>query len=242
MHNLCVRWLFPLLFSFRNFERQACAIEAAALHNPDRDVFVLFASPVGFPINQSDAFDWAKSVSANIKLLRTMANVHLRNVNVSALALNTPILELEQSVRVYRSASVAVHLADVVRLLVLYRYGGVYLDMDMITRRSFADLPPVFLASEVDELSNGAMGSTHDGFGHEFFHALLRLEFRLQVRVCLLLVLQDRGLSRIFVVVFHDSAHQPGQRRVRSECVADYWPTAADRSGEKQMQNGQFKR
>lgn len=173
MHNFLV-FLVVVVANRLNFERQACAIEAAAHHNPDRDVFVLFASPVGFAINQSDAFERTKSISVDIKLLSTIPNVHLRNVNISTLALNTPMLELEQSGRVYRSPNVAIHLADVVRLLVLYKFGGVYLDTDMIARRSFADLPPVFLAAEPDELSNAAMGSTHDGFGHAFFHTIIR--------------------------------------------------------------------
>lgn len=137
-------------------------------------MFVLFVSAVGFAINQSDAFEPTESISANIKLLNTIPNVHLRNVNISTLALNTPMLKLEQSFRVYHSLNVAVHLADMVRLLVLYKFGGVYIDTDMIARRSFADLPPVFLAAENDKLSNAAMGSTYNDFGHEFFHTIIR--------------------------------------------------------------------
>lgn len=137
-------------------------------------MFVLFVSPVGFYSNDSDVFERTKSISMNIKLLSNIRNLHLRNVNISALAIDTPMHELEQTINVYHSKYVPVHLSDVVRLMVLYKYGGIYLDMDMITKRTFSDLPSVFLSAEPDELSNGAMGTTHNGFGHTFFHSILR--------------------------------------------------------------------
>lgn len=86
----------------------------------------------------------------------------------------TPMEILEQNANVYRSYWPAVHLADVIRMLILYKYGGIYLDSDVIVMKSFRELHPVFISSEEsDFLNNGAMGTTHDGFGHEFFNEMI---------------------------------------------------------------------
>lgn len=48
------------------------------------------------------------------------------------------------------------------------------MDSDVIAMRSFDDLSPIFLASEEGEiLNNAVMGTTHDGFGHGFFHEMI---------------------------------------------------------------------
>lgn len=154
--------------------RQACAIESAARHNPDRDVFVLFTSPVGFAGNGTDPFERLLHVPEIIKSLSTLPNVYLRNANMTTFIRGTPMEALERRGLVYRSLWPPVHLADVARLLVLYRYGGIYLDSDMIVMKSFRALSAVFLSSEENDfLNNGAMGTTHDGFGHEFFHGMI---------------------------------------------------------------------
>lgn len=86
----------------------------------------------------------------------------------------TPMEQLERKGSVYRSQWPPIHLSDVLRLLVLYRYGGIYMDSDVIVMRSFRDLNPVFLTEEEKSfLNNGVMGTTHDGFGHEFFHEMI---------------------------------------------------------------------
>lgn len=64
--------------------RQACAIESAALHNPNLQVFVLFTSPA-FRLKV------AKSRKSNIKALLGYTNVHFRQLNLWRYAENTPI-------------------------------------------------------------------------------------------------------------------------------------------------------
>lgn len=110
-----------------------------------------------------------------IKLLNEFPNVFLRNVNMTLFANGTPMESLERSAKVYQSNVVAVHLSDVVRLLVLYRYGGIYMDMDMVALRSYDDLPTNFFAMEYDGyLNNGALGISRTGFGHQLYEKILR--------------------------------------------------------------------
>lgn len=62
--------------------RRACAVESAAKTNPDRDVFVIFVSPVGYPDDElSPTFDG----------LQSYPNIHLRNLNFPKLMENTPV-------------------------------------------------------------------------------------------------------------------------------------------------------
>lgn len=64
--------------------RQACAIESAALHNPNFQVYVLFASRTHIP----------KENDPRVKLLNAILsykNVHLRQLNLWQYAKDTPI-------------------------------------------------------------------------------------------------------------------------------------------------------
>lgn len=163
--------------------RQACAIEAVASHNPARDIFVLFASPVGFDRHGDKYQSLQATSSSHIKLISEFPNVFLRNVNMTLFANGTPMESLERSAKVYQSNVVAVHLSDVVRLLVLYRYGGIYIDMDMIALRSFDSLPTNFFAQEFDGyLNNGALGVSQTGFGHQLYEKILRFVWNRNIR------------------------------------------------------------
>lgn len=64
--------------------RQACAIESAALHNPNFQVFVLFASRTHIPDNNDPR---AKLLNAIV----SYKNVHLRQLNLWQYAKDTPI-------------------------------------------------------------------------------------------------------------------------------------------------------
>lgn len=70
--------------------RQACAIESSALHNPNSQVFVLFASPRYKFINgSSDSVKMGNE--AILEAILSYDNVHLRNINLWTYAANTPI-------------------------------------------------------------------------------------------------------------------------------------------------------
>lgn len=113
-------------------------------------------------------------VAEIIKRLKVFPNIHLRNVNLTTFVDGTPMEALERRGLVYRSSWPPIHLADIMRLLVIYRYGGIYLDTDLIVMRSFQELRPVFLSEEEQKfLNNGVMGTTHDGFGHKFFEEMM---------------------------------------------------------------------
>lgn len=59
------------------------------------------------------------------------------------------------------------HVADFLRLLTLYRYGGVYMDLDTVVMQSLTDLTTNYAATEDYEIiGNAVLSFSHDGFGH----------------------------------------------------------------------------
>ncbi|XP_067627297.1 lactosylceramide 4-alpha-galactosyltransferase [Eurosta solidaginis] len=139
--------------------REACAIESAALHNPNLNVFVLFASP---------AYRDNNNTIPVIEAILRYPNVHLRNLNLWTYAAGTPMYQWLKEGELFRSNYVLSHLSDFLRYLTLWRWGGTYLDMDVVVLRSLEKLPPNYTGAESSaSLAAGVMNFAPDGFGHE---------------------------------------------------------------------------
>lgn len=160
--------------------RQACAIESAALHNPNFQVFVLFAGPTYRHYGNSSSSS-ASGSSGNqrhqpiIDAILSYKNVHLRQLNLWRYAAGTPIEEWLKDGRLFRSSYLFSHISDFLRFLTLYRYGGIYLDMDVVMLRSMEDVPPNYTGAESNtHLAAGVMSLAPTGFGHEIAEACLQ--------------------------------------------------------------------
>uniref|UniRef100_A0A182PCN3 Alpha 1,4-glycosyltransferase domain-containing protein n=1 Tax=Anopheles epiroticus TaxID=199890 RepID=A0A182PCN3_9DIPT len=146
--------------------RQACAIESAARLNPGWKVYVLFAAPVGFR-NRSD--------QPILEALLEYRNVHLRYVNLTTYANETPLEEWMESGEIFRSLYMNSHLSDVMRYLTLYKYGGTYLDLDVIVQRPFETMEPNYAGAEsVRWVAAGVMNFEPKGHGHELAEMCVR--------------------------------------------------------------------
>ncbi|CAN8031291.1 unnamed protein product [Ixodes persulcatus] len=110
--------------------RMSCAVESAALHHPEWTVSLLTAENSEKPRSPSPFFD----------LLRGIPNVDIRSIKPSEVLEGTPLSSWDFSGALRSSPHRAVHLADVLRLAVVYKYGGVYLDLDIVVLRSLEDL------------------------------------------------------------------------------------------------------
>ncbi|XP_022228720.2 lactosylceramide 4-alpha-galactosyltransferase-like isoform X2 [Drosophila obscura] len=149
--------------------RQACAIESAALHNPNFQVFVLFADPDG-PVGQYNGIQ-----QPLVDALLNYSNVHLRRLNVWRYAAGTPIEEWLNAGKLFGSRFMVVHIADFLRYLTLFRYGGLYLDLDVVVLQNMEDMPPNYAGAESNLwLANGVMRFSHNGSGHDMVRACLR--------------------------------------------------------------------
>ncbi|XP_037040179.1 lactosylceramide 4-alpha-galactosyltransferase-like isoform X2 [Bradysia coprophila] len=140
--------------------RQGCAIESAALANPTWDVFVLFASPVGFSNNTEKA--------PALRALESYPNVHLRNVNLWTYAHDTPISSFIDNGQLFKSKFLNSHTSDFLRYLSLYKWGGTYLDLDVIVKKSFDEIEPNYAGAEnLETVAAGLINFDYKDVGHK---------------------------------------------------------------------------
>lgn len=70
------------------------------------------------------------------------------------------------------------HTSDLLRILSLYRYGGIYLDLDVVVQRTMEFIPLNYLGAHDNiTLGNAVIGTTPRGQGHIFGKRLL-LDFQ----------------------------------------------------------------
>ncbi|KAH8263394.1 hypothetical protein KR044_008247 [Drosophila immigrans] len=144
--------------------RQACAIESAAFHNPNFQVFVLFANPK--VIDPKDPF---------ITIIRSYRNVHLRQLNIWRYAKETPVEDWIVRDNKFMSIYPTEHTSDLLRFLTLFRFGGIYLDMDIVVLRSLEELPLNYVGMQINgDVSNAVLSLKPMGIGHEVGKLFLR--------------------------------------------------------------------
>lgn len=107
--------------------------------NPEHEVFVLFTSPVGFR-NQSHL--------PIIDALSTYKNIHFNYLNLTQYAAHTPLAEWIKSGELFRSDFLNSHTSDVLRYLSLWKYGGTYLDLDVVIIKPLSVLEPNYAGAE----------------------------------------------------------------------------------------------
>lgn len=101
--------------------RQSCAIESAAILNPNLKIFVLFVAPT-FINYESDV----------LKSLSQYSNINLRFINFVKYAYNTPLQDFVTSNTIFSSNWPVSHTSDLLRYLTLWKFGGTYLDLDVV--------------------------------------------------------------------------------------------------------------
>ncbi|KAF5285511.1 hypothetical protein FQR65_LT13208 [Abscondita terminalis] len=142
--------------------RQACAVESAALNNPDYNVYLLFVSS-GIIKDEDDESDRI------LKAMLTYKNVHLHHLDYAKYTNGTPVENLYKERKVEESKYSQSHASDVLRYLTMWKYGGVYLDLDVISLKSLSDLPANFAALEDSSTVGSAiLAFSSNNSGHEF--------------------------------------------------------------------------
>lgn len=143
--------------------RQACAIESAARLHPTWQINVLFSSPVT---------EYIIKYSNLVKLLQ-YNNVKLARLKIDQYGKGTIVEDILTN-RLKQSAHPIEHASDILRIVTLHRYGGVYLDTDSILVRSIEALPSNWIGQEeASQVSSGAMTFAKDGFGRSLTTAIL---------------------------------------------------------------------
>lgn len=136
--------------------RQACSVESAARQNPEWQINLIFAGPVS-------AQKLHNSVLAN---LVAIPNVKVSRALLSKLVKETSTLEVKELLQ--RSKYRVSHASDIYRYLILYKYPGVYLDLDMIVSRPFGTLARDFAGREAQNIvASWALGFSNSPTGRK---------------------------------------------------------------------------
>lgn len=145
--------------------RQACAIESAARAHSNWNIYVLFAGPVT-----------AKNLNSNsFNILKQIKNVNFKRVHIVDYAKETPLEQLVGEGALNRTRWRISHTSDMLRYLSLYKWGGVYLDLDVVVVKSFEGLEKNWAAREsVDVVAAGALAFSTDDLGRKVADAAIR--------------------------------------------------------------------
>lgn len=147
--------------------RQACAIESTALWNIDRDIFVIFASPVAIQKNGM--------LPPYIDELRKYKNIHFRNMNLWQYSIDTPVADWVKTNKLFRSNFLYEHMSDYLRAVTLYKFGGLYMDLDIVVKKNLKDLGEDFIGDDWgDVVAGGVMHLNNFGIGREISERYLK--------------------------------------------------------------------
>ena len=146
--------------------RQTCAVESAALHNPQRPIHVFILATTG-QINRATAW---------LQVLSRYPNVDVFVVDdEEAYYRDTPLEQWYRQGEWRESYYQIVHKSDYMRMLTLSRGGGMYMDLDYVTLRPlepYESLSNFFLIESADMklLSNSVV---HLQRGHRLISAII---------------------------------------------------------------------
>lgn len=145
--------------------RQCCAIESAAAANPDQEVFVIFTSKERLDrLNETE----------DVKALWLYPNVHFNFLDIAEFSKSTPLEDFVKRGRLETSSHKTTHTSDVLRLLLLWKYGGTYLDLDTIVRRDIGSVASNFACPVTDTYLNPAVLNLDRGDGREIAEFLMQ--------------------------------------------------------------------
>lgn len=134
--------------------------------NPDRRVYVLITTPLSFLDYPANPF---------VRAILSYPNVRLKHFDVIEITRHTPLERWILNSTLFKSTFLDARLSDVYRLVVLWKYQGIYVDMDTMTLKNFKQLPMNFACVESDHknrIGNAFMGVDTDG-GRKFIELFL---------------------------------------------------------------------
>lgn len=145
--------------------RQACSIESAARAHPNWQINVLFAGPVSIHTQNG----------STIGVLQKFNNINFYRIHVADYGKGTPLEDILSSNLLNSSRWSVMHSADVLRYLTLYKWGGVYLDLDVIVVKPFDSLARNWVAKQYDKyVASGLVSVWRNTMGRVFAKRLIR--------------------------------------------------------------------
>ncbi|XP_054931793.1 lactosylceramide 4-alpha-galactosyltransferase-like [Dermacentor andersoni] len=124
--------------------RQACSIESASLHNPNVRVLLLTTGHL------SPNCEFYKALSS----LRNFASLKL---NLTDTFSDTPLDSWHRSRNWTKGLYGIEDLSDGIRLAVLWKHGGIYLDLDIIVLKELSELSNSVMFEVTGQLTNSVL-------------------------------------------------------------------------------------
>ncbi|CAH1115992.1 unnamed protein product [Phaedon cochleariae] len=147
--------------------RQACAVESAAKMNPNLDVYLLYTSPGVFHFKDDES-------DRILQALMTYDNIRIMHLDYEKYTHGTPVENLYSSGKIENSNWAQSHASDVLRYLTLWKYGGIYLDLDVIVTKTLENLSPNYAGAESERnVAAGILSFAPTGRGHVFANTCL---------------------------------------------------------------------
>lgn len=142
--------------------RQVCGVESASRANPGMKIKVYINTDKLGPPGWADRFmrpGRVRSCKLN-ELISKYNNVEMIRDNFTALLENSPFRPLIDTGKIQESQWSVVQISDAIRLLLLQKHGGIYLDFDNVVFRPLHCLRNVFsYLEEKPNIENGILVS-----------------------------------------------------------------------------------
>ncbi|XP_011873510.1 PREDICTED: uncharacterized protein LOC105565148 isoform X4 [Vollenhovia emeryi] len=149
--------------------RQACAVESAARNNRNLNVFLLFLATGQFSEKSERLVD----------ILETYNNVYIRRVRLSSYVIDTPIEDwFWANIRKLWENHEWLHkdFRDYVRMLTLWKFGGVSLNLNSVVLTSLEELTTFAGVQDNRDMDIGVFGvDASSSFGRSFADACMEI-------------------------------------------------------------------
>ncbi|XP_054272740.1 lactosylceramide 4-alpha-galactosyltransferase-like [Macrosteles quadrilineatus] len=140
--------------------RQICSVESTAKLNPSRPIYILHTCPLDD--------DFYQKSPRFVQELMSYPNVHMVYLDMEEFFLRTNVEELYFGGRFEESRHPIEHVSDVVRLLTLWKYGGTYMDIDVVSIRPLDGLGSNYAGWQDERtIASGVLNFDPAGFGHQ---------------------------------------------------------------------------
>ncbi|KDR09060.1 hypothetical protein L798_00746, partial [Zootermopsis nevadensis] len=138
-------------------KRQACSIESAAKINSDASVHLLYTCSMNGGIKTSPEY---------VKRLFKYPNIKIWKLDIPEFLSGTPLQDWNFKEYLETSNWPVEHSSDILRYVSLLKYGGTYLDLDVVIRKSLEKLGTNYLGKESsDSLSTCVLNFASEGIG-----------------------------------------------------------------------------
>ncbi|CAG9806665.1 unnamed protein product [Chironomus riparius] len=139
-------------------KRPACAIESAAILNPHLNIYAVYITREKRPKLQ---------LTPELSALIQYPNLKFVFINHNSFPIGSPLGSFFiNNHEITKSQYVIAHMSDAYRLLILWKYGGIYYDTDVISLKTAENTPQNFACDDGEGVivANGIMRlDTHKG-------------------------------------------------------------------------------